>query len=131
MAAKKKWYQDYRIATPIVLAIIGLLGTWITTRNNDARPKESPPATSPAANFTVIINVLDDKTENRLAGAKAVSDELGFLQESDSNGRCTVAIPSHLRKIRLTVSKSGYRTLNVELNVFDGMDPARIRLQKL
>jgi len=131
MAAKKKWYQDYRIATPIVVAVVGVIGTWITTHYNDEKPKEPLPTTTaaPPASFALAINVIDDATDNRLAGAKIVSDELGFSKETDDQGRATVSIPSNLSKIRITVSMPKYRTQNVELSVYPEMDAARIRLQ--
>ncbi len=146
MAVKKRWYQDPKIAVPVFLALIGLTGTIVkvVAGKDEARKEKPPPSqvattTTPASStpapapeslvsFPVV--VIDDATGDHIASAKIVADEQGISTETDSQGRCTLSVRPGQGKLRVTVSHSGYKTQNVELTVFAGMDPARIRLQK-
>lgn len=143
--APKKWYQDYRIFAPVAVALLGLVGTVLTLAWNlnepnregkadsspDIRltppPVETPTMAQDLVSFPVI--VMDDRTDDRLANAEILLDEQGLSQETDTQGRCTLRVQPGRDRLRLTVSKHGYQTQNVELTVFEKMDPVRIRLQ--
>lgn len=125
-----KWYRDYRFMVPIVVAFFGLIGTWLSSREGrSGEHKQTVPPPPAPATYSVIIVAIDDATEDRLASVAVKGDELGFSVETDSNGRCTVAVPAQVNKLRVTVSHPQYHTKNIELDVFEGMDPARIRLK--
>jgi len=147
MAVKKKrWYQNPKIAVPVFLALIGLAGTVVKVvvgKDEEKKEKATPsqvatttapasstptPAPEPVVAFPVV--VIDDATGDHIAGAQVVADEQGVSTETDSQGRCTLSVRPGQGKLRVTVSRTGYKTQNVELTVFAGMDPARIRLQK-
>jgi hypothetical protein len=153
--AARKWYQNPKFSVPVAVALVGLIGTIVTvlwSRQEEAADKaqsDSPPATTvpasstgttttvpppfptppPVVSFPVV--VIDDVTRDHIAGARIVADEQGVSTETDSQGRCTLSVRPGQSKLRVTVSRPGYRTQNVELTVFEGMDPARIRLQKI
>jgi len=144
--AAMKWYQNPKIAVPVFVALIGLAGTVVTVMQKKDEPKKegaslpqvtptpSPlkaapsPAPEPAVSFPVV--VVDVVNDNHIAGAQVVADEQGVSTETDSHGRCTLNVRPGQGKLRVTVSRPGYKTQNVELTVFEGMDPARIRLQR-
>ena len=148
--AARKWYQNSKVAVPVLVALIGLAGTVVTVLveknkpdGKQKTPAQSSPAPQPAepgskpavppdpgpvVSFSVI--VIDDATEDRIARAQIIADEQGVSTETDSQGRCTLSVRPGQHKLRVTVSRSGYKTQNIELTVFEGMDPARIRLHK-
>jgi len=141
--AARKWYQDPKIAVPVLVALIGLVGTVVTVapwkdKTKEDQPKVTPtptpvetvpsPAPEPVVAFPVV--VIDDETGDHIAGVQVVADEQGVSTETDSQGRCTLSVRPGQGKLRVTVSRNGYQTRNVELTVFEGMDPARIRLQR-
>jgi hypothetical protein len=148
--AARKWYQNSKVAVPVLVALIGLAGTVVTVVigkdgpggktetpiESSPSPQPAEPASKPAVlpdpvpvvSFPVI--VMDDATGDHLAGAQVVADEQGVSKETDSQGRCTLTVRPGLGKLRVTISLQGYRTKNVELTVFKGMDAARFRLQR-
>lgn len=146
--AARKWYQNSKVAVPVLVALIGLAGTVVTVvigKDGLGRKPETPatqpaqgpppsagittiPAPGPVISFPVI--VIDDTTGDHISGAQIVADEQGISTETDSQGRCSLSVRPGQGKLRVTVSRLGYRTQNVELTVFEGMDSARIRLQK-
>jgi hypothetical protein len=92
-------------------------------------PGKIPPSTPPTPQIlSVIVIVLDDATEARLQKARLLIDEQGIDRETDSQGRCTIAVHYDLKRLRITVAKSGYRTQNHEIDLSPGMDPVRVRL---
>ncbi len=123
--ATRKWYQDPRIAVPVAVALIGLVGTAITVLGGS---KSARPTAATEAPLTFPVVVIDNATGDHIAGARVLVDEQGVSVETDSQGRCTLSVRPGQGKLRVTVSSPGYRTQNVELTIFEGMDPARIRL---
>lgn len=76
----------------------------------------------------VTFNVLDAVTDARISGATLVLDEQGSSRETDSNGRARLSVRPELDKVRVSVSAGGYAARNLELDVFEGMDPVRVLL---
>jgi hypothetical protein len=146
----RKWYQTPKVAVPVLVALIGLAGAFVTAvieklgrggkpetpiQSNQIPQSVEPfrkPAVPPdpvqAISFPIV--VIDDATEDLLAGATVAADEQGVSKETDSQGRCTLTVLPGLGKLRITISLQGYQTKNVELTVFEGMDAARFRLQR-
>jgi len=145
--ANRKWYREAKLMVPaaatVLVAIIGVVGVWLKTDDAATAGKpvaqEEQPETAPTADPTAptpsapeartVIVVLIDDTEERITGARILLDEQGISRETDSHGRVTLRVRTDLAKLRLTVSKAGYQTQNLELDVFEGMDPVRIRLK--
>ena len=136
MPAASKWYQNPKIAVPVLVALIGLISTIATLepwKDDSPPPTPTPvptpsPTPEPVLSFPVV--VIDDVTGDPIPGAAVMTDEQGGATETDSQGRCTLSVRPRQSKLRITVRRDGYDTRNVELTVFDGMDPVRIRLQK-
>jgi hypothetical protein len=147
--AARRWYQTPKVAVPVLVGLIGLTGTVLTvvTRKDgpgkpktpiqsgpDLQPEQTiskpaaPPDPRPVASFPVI--VIDDATGDHIAGAQVMADEQGVSTETDSQGRCTLNVRPGHENLRVTISRPGYQTKNVELTVFEGMDAARFRLQR-
>lgn len=149
--ATRKWYQDPKFSVPVTVALIGLVATIVTVsggRQEAAEKKQSnppsgttapatsspgastapPPPPVPVVSFPVV--VIDDSTGDHIPRTRIVADEQGISTETDSQGRSSLSVRPGQAKLRVTVSHPDYRTQNVELTVFEGMDPARIRLQR-
>lgn len=150
--ATRKWYQDPKFSVPVTVALIGLVATIVTIRGGrQEAAKESqggsppaaeaptnplattstappPPPAASVVSFSVV--VIDDSTGDHIPGTRIVADEQGISTETDSQGRSSLSARPGQAKLRVTVSHPDYRTQNVELTVFEGMDPARIRLQR-
>jgi hypothetical protein len=83
------------------------------------------------ATFSVIVVVLDSVTGQGIPGAHVLLDEQGVSQETDSQGRCTIAVRADLKKLRITISKPRYKIEDTEVDLFKGMNPLRVHLAQV
>jgi len=78
------------------------------------------------AQLTIV--VIDDLTNLHLSNAKIQSDSFGISQDTDSQGRATFYVPPNVSRLRIDVSKSGYKPKDINIDVFPNAPVVRVRL---
>jgi hypothetical protein len=78
----------------------------------------------------VRVIVIGDAWDQRIQRARVQADaKIGGALDTDNQGVSILLVHANLKKVRITVSKPGYRPQSIDLNIFDGTDNiARLRL---